>query len=66
MVEKTTELMKKYLLLKMTIPISIDSILIDNKIKELKRIKEDKKVEEVLKRIDYSIGKFFDKIGVSR
>lgn len=66
MLNKTSDLMKKYFLLSMTIPISDDTERINSKIKELRRIKEEKKVEDLLKKIDYQIGKFFDKIKISR
>jgi len=65
-IKPTTDLMKKYLLMKLNLPISMETILIDNQINVLKRIKEEKKVEEVLKKVDYQIGVFFDKMKVSR
>lgn len=58
---KYSNIIKQYLLVKLTLPISKETILIDENIKSLNRIREFKKLNQILSLIDYNIEKFLKK-----
>ena len=60
---KSSRLIREYLICKMHFPVSGETVGIDNQLKELTRISEKEKVNSLITNIDYQINSYFNKIG---